>query len=157
MGETLKSAFVRWPHCAATYAALTLLVVLLFFRQEPPHTDIETHVVDDPFIAAAAHAGRVGGRVFTVAYTGSMKPFLMGGEKVVAVGEYPAIKRGDVLIYNGRLNPYSTNEQVVIHRAVQHDKDGWIMSGDNNAHTETWSRVRPDNYLGTVVAIYKRP
>ena len=154
MGETLKSAFVRWPHCAATYAALALLVVLLFFRQEPPLNPIETHNVDDPFAAAAAHAGRVGGRVFTVAYTGSMKPFLMGGEKVVVVGEYPAIKRGDVLIYNGRLNPYAA-EQVVIHRAVQHDKDGWIMSGDNNAHTETWSRVRPDNYLGTVVAIYR--
>lgn len=155
MGETLKSAFVRWPHCAATYAALALLVVLLFFRQEPPILPVETHVVDEPFLSAAAHAGRVGGRVFTVSFTGSMKPFLMGGENVVVVGEYPAIKRGDILIYTGALNPYGPTT-TIIHRAVQKDKDGWIMSGDNNAQTETWSRVRPDNYLGTVVAIYRK-
>lgn len=155
MGETLKSAFVKWPHCAATYAALALLVVLLFFRQEPPLNPIETHVVDDPFLAAAAHAGRVGGRVFTVAYTGSMKPFLMGGEKVVVVGEFPAVKKGDVLIYEGALNPYGPTT-TIIHRAVDKDKGGWIMSGDNNAHTETWSRVTAQNYRGTVVAIYRK-
>ena len=156
MGETLKSAFVRWPHCAATYAGLALLVVLLFFRQEPPHNPIETHVVDDPFAAAAAHAGRVGGRVFTVSFTGSMKPLLQGGEKVVAVGEFPAVKKGDVLFYDGELNPYA-QPITLIHRAVDRDKGGWIMSGDNNANTETWSRVTANNYRGTVIAIYKKP
>ena len=155
MGETLKSAFVRWPHCAATYAALALLLALLFFRQEPPLNPIETHAVDDPFAAAAAHAGRVGGRVYTVSFTGSMKPLLQGGEKIVAVGEFPAVKRGDVLIYEGALNPYGPTTTIV-HRAVQKDAGGWIMSGDNNAHTETWSRVTAQNYRGTVVAIYKK-
>ena len=155
MGDTLKSAFVKWPHCAATYAALALLVALLFFRQEPPLNPIETHVVDDPFAAAAAHAGRVGGRVYTVSFTGSMKPLLQGGEKIVAVGEFPAVKRGDVLIYEGALNPYGP-VTTIVHRAVQQDKGGWIMSGDNNAHTETWSRVTAQNYRGTVVAIYKK-
>ena len=155
MGDTLKSAFVRWPHCAATYAALALLVALLFFRQEPPLTAIETHAVDDPFAAAAAHAGRVGGRVYTVSFTGSMKPLLQGGEKIVAVGEFPAVKRGDVLIYEGALNPYGP-VTTIVHRAVQKDAGGWIMSGDNNAHTETWSRVTAQNYRGTVVAIYKK-
>lgn len=155
MGETLKSAFTRWPHCAATYAALALLVVLLFFRQEPPLNPIETHAVDNPFLAAAAHAGRVGGRVYTVSFTGSMKPLLQGGESVVAVGEFPAVRKGDVLIYDGTLNPYGP-VTTIIHRAVQKDKGGWIMSGDNNANTETWSRVTANNYRGTVVAIYRK-
>lgn len=155
MGETLKAAFTRWPHCAATYAGLALLVALLFFRQEPPHTDIETHAVDNPFLAAAAHAGRVGGRVYTVSFTGSMKPLLQGGESVVAVGEFPAVRKGDVLIYDGTLNPYGP-VTTIIHRAVAKDKGGWIMSGDNNAHTETWSRVTAQNYRGTVVAIYRK-
>lgn len=155
MLQVVKDAFVRWPNCVATYAALGLATVLLFFRSEPPKPSIETHVVDNPFLFAAAHAGRVGGRVYTVSYTGSMKPFLTGGECVVAVGDYPSIKLGDVLIYEGTLNPYATPTQIV-HRAVDRDKGGWIMSGDNNAHTETWSRVKPENYRGTVVAIYRK-
>lgn len=155
MGQTLKDAFLKWPHCAATYAGLFLLVALLFFRSETPTQLVERYSVDEPFLSAGAHAGRVGGRVFTVSYTGSMKPFLQGGECVVVVASYPDIRKGDVLIYNGPLNPYA-QAQTVIHRAVQKDGAGWIMSGDNNAHTETWSRVRPDNYLGTVVAIYQR-
>ena len=155
MGNTLKSAFTRWPHCAATYAGLALLLALLFFRQEPPLNQIETHAVDDPFAAAAAHAGRVGGRVYTVSFTGSMKPLLQGGEKVVAVGEFPAVRKGDVLIYEGALNPYGPTTTIV-HRAVQKDAGGWIMSGDNNAHTETWGRVTALNYRGTVIAIYKK-
>ena len=155
MGQTLKDAFLKWPHCAATYAGLGLLVALLFFRSTPPIQPVERFSVDEPFLAAGAHAGRVGGRVFTVSYTGSMKPFLMGGECVVVVASYPEIRKGDVLIYNGELNPFA-KAQTIIHRAVQKDSGGWIMSGDANAHTETWSRVRPDNYLGTVVAIYQK-
>ena len=79
MLQTLKDAFTRWPHCAATYAGLALLVVLLFFRSETPTQLVERYSVDEPFLSAGAHAGRVGGRVFTVSYTGSMKPFLQGG------------------------------------------------------------------------------
>lgn len=155
MGQTLKDAFVKWPHCAATYAGLSLLVCLLFFRSSPPILEVERHAVDEPFLSAGAHAARVGGRVFTVSHTGSMKPFLTGGECVVVVASYPEIRKGDVLIYNGTLNPFD-KATTIIHRAVQKDSGGWIMSGDNNARTETWSRVRPDNYLGTVVAIYQR-
>lgn len=152
MKQVLQAALTKWPHCIATYAGLLLLAALLFFRSSPPILPIETHAVADPLQAATEHAARVGGRPLRVAFTGSMRPHLHGGEVVVAVADYGAIQAGSVVCYEGQMGDGVT--RMIIHRAVQKDKGGWIMSGDNNAVSETWQRVVPANYLGTVIAIY---
>lgn len=95
-------------------------------------------------------AGGVNGKVWNVSFTGSMKPLLEGGEYVVSVSRYDTIRKGEVLIYR---QPYYPNP--IIHRAVQQDKDGWIMSGDSAKHTESWARVTAKEYIGTVVAVYR--
>ena len=41
----------------------------------------------------------------------------------------------------------------MLHRAVDRDSGGWIMSGDNNRWSERWDRVTPTTYMGTVVAL----
>lgn len=146
-----RKLFIEWPGCLATYAGLAILAGLLFFRYEPPKPPLPTFVEVDAPMAAAQYAIKVGGTPYSVAYTGSMKPAFQGGEIVVAVHNYETIKVGDVLIYNA-----SFSSMHIMHRAVQKDKDGWIMSGDNTSTSESWERVRKANYLGTVVAVFKR-
>ena len=45
----------------------------------------------------------------------------------------------------------------MLHRAVMHDRRGWIMSGDNNRWSESWDRVTTENYIGTVKALFAFP
>ena len=42
-----------------------------------------------------------------------------------------------------------------LHRAVLRDRGGWLMSGDNNARSESWDRVTPQTYVGTVEALFE--
>lgn len=103
------------------------------------------------FQQAVTRAAQVGGRVFTVADTHSMEPLLYGNNFVVtAPAEYENLKMGDVVTYKPKWN----REQMTIHRLVAQDRDGWIASGDNNPRSESWERVRKDNYYGRLVAIY---
>lgn len=147
----VRKLFVEWPFCAATYAGLAIALALLFFRYDPPKPDIPRFLVDDPAMEGAQYAIKVGGTPYFVAYTGSMKPYLQGGEIVVCKSDFEGIKLGDVVVYRA-----SFSYTPIIHRAVQKDKAGWIMSGDANRDSESWARVRKDNYLGTVVAIFVR-
>ena len=142
MREQLKAAFTKFPFCLATYVCLIGAGWLLLVGWEP--------VKDNPPVYVREVEIRAGERAWQVSHTGSMKPFLQGGEYVVTVANYDAIRLGQILVYHA---PY--NKSPIVHRAVQKDKDGWIMSGDANRHTESWFRVTKDNYLGTVVSVYR--
>ena len=64
------------------------------------------------------------------------------------------IKEGDILDYLGHPNQSRPDFlKRTIHRAVQKDRGGWIMSGDNNRYTESWARVNEDNYFGKVLVL----
>lgn len=104
---------------------------------------------------AATHAERLGagGRAFIVSPTGSMRPLLQGGDYVVTQSDYASARVGQVFAYWPTFATRSGHP--LIHRAVQKDKDGWIMSGDSAPHTESWARVTEANYIGTLVAIYR--
>jgi len=140
--EQLKAAFTKLPYCLATYVCLIGAGWLLAFGWKP--------VEDNPPVYVREVEVRAGEKVWHVSHTGSMKPFLQGGEYVVTVANYEAIRLGQILVYYA---PY--NKSPLVHRAVQKDKDGWIMSGDSAKHTESWFRVTKDNYLGTVVSVYR--
>ena len=104
--------------------------------------------------AAAAYAQRVRGQVVPT-LGNSMEPLIHGAAFAVVVKEdYSGIKKGDLLVYMGRPDASKPNRVKMLHRAVMHDRYGWIMSGDNNRWSESWDRVTPDTYLGIVKAIF---
>ena len=150
MKEQLKAAFTSFPYCIATYVALVGAVWLLFFQFEPVRDDPVVREVARAEQAATEAAGRLGGRVWRVGFTGSMRPLMRGGEYAVTVSRFDDVRLGQVLVYSAI---YHNNP--IVHRAVQKDSYGWLMSGDSAPHSESWARVTAGNYLGTVVEIYR--
>ena len=150
MFERIKSAFTAWPYCLATYVALIGAAWLLAFGWKPVKMDPPVHSVSNSQEAAIQEAARIDGKVWAVSHTGSMKPLLQGGEHAVTVAKFDTVKKGQVLVYHA---PY--NKDPIIHRAVEQDKYGWLMAGDTAGRSESWARVTSENYLGTVVAVYK--
>lgn len=150
MPDRLKAAFTAWPYCLATYVALIGAAWLLAFGWKPVKVDPSVFQVANSQEAAIKEAARVDGKVWAVSHTGSMKPLLQGGEHVVTVLAFDSVQKGQVLVYHA-----SYNRNPIIHRAVQRDSYGWLMSGDSAPRSESWARVTKDNYIGTVVAVYR--
>lgn len=150
--QSLKELFTKFPYYIATYVCLVGMAWLLFFGWTPVKLDPPIYITPHAQGEALIKAHASNGQVFRVSYTGSMEPLLHGGEWVVTTSDYSAIKKGQVLVYKA---PY--NQTPIIHRAVEQDSLGWIMSGDSAQHTESWFRVIPPNYIGTTIAIYKTP
>lgn len=152
MRSILKSAFTELPYCLATYVCLIGMGWLIFFSWTPVKLDPPTYTTPNAQGEALIKAHTSNGQVFRVSYTGSMKPLLQGGEWVVTVAAYDKIQLGQVLVYKAHYNP-----NPLIHRAVQQDTHGWIMSGDSSPISESWFRVTPETYIGTTIAIFKDP
>lgn len=149
--SNLKAAFTSFPYCIATYVGIAGMVWLLAFGYRPSGKNPPLTLAPDPLGQAAAYAAGVGGRAHSVAATGSMRPVLAGGDFVVVIDAYQQIKKGDILVYRA-----TYNANPIVHRAADKDKGGWIMSGDSAPVSESWARVTESNYLGTVVAIYRK-
>ena len=152
MKQTLKAAFTQFPFCLATYVFLVGIIWLLFFPFKPVKLDPPLHITPNAQGEALLLAHTSNGQVFKVSYTGSMKPLLQGGEWVVTAAAYNQIQLGQVLVYKA---PY--NQSPIIHRAVQKDNYGWLMSGDSSPISESWFRVTPESYIGTAIAIFRDP
>jgi hypothetical protein len=148
--DIFKSAFTSWPHCLATYVCLIGAAWLLAFGWQPTRLDPPVYDSTTPEADALGMAQRINGKVWSVSHTGSMRPLLTGGEFVVSLDKFDAMKAGEVVIYR-----QTYNANPIIHRAIQRDYSGWIMSGDSAKHTESWARVTASSYLGTAVAIYR--
>jgi hypothetical protein len=109
-------------------------------------------------LAAASYAKLTGGSLILTSGTHSMEPLIHGKTYAVIVKlPFSAITQRDLLVYHGRPNANKADTITILHRAVSHDKYGWLMSGDNNRYSESWDRVTPDNYAGTVVALFAFP
>ncbi len=112
----------------------------------------------EAMLAANALAKSVGGTLVLTSGTRSMEPLIHGRTYVVvAQRPYRSIARQDILLYRGRPDAAKSERRPLLHRAVLQDRYGWLMSGDNNRWSESWDRVTPDTYLGTVVAIFSFP
>jgi signal peptidase I len=103
---------------------------------------------DHALSLAQLTANAVGGQVFTVAPTGSMKPTL-DESSVVTVEKVPftELRRGDIVIYR------SVSGSPVIHRLYEQSGDTWLVLGDNNPAIDRES-VHAANLLGRVCAIF---
>lgn len=99
-----------------------------------------------------------GAKLLLTSGTRSMEPVIRGRVYVVAESiPYDHITKGDLLVYMGRPNGAKPDRTSMLHRAVLRDKGGWLMSGDNNRWTESWDRVTPVTYVGTVTTILEFP
>jgi len=146
----LKAAFTALPYCIATYVALIGLAWLLLFPFQPVKANPPVYSVANPKSEAILAALSAGGRVWEVAHTGSMRPFLDGGEFVVTASAFESIKLGQILTYKA-----DYHDIPIVHRAVQKDEYGWLMAGDASPRSESWARVTTTEYLGTVIAVYR--
>ena len=93
-------------------------------------------------------ATTIGGAVYTVAPTGSMKPTL-DESSVVTVEKiaFAELRQGDIVIYR------SLTGTPIIHRLYEQHGDRWLVLGDNNASIDRES-VTSANLLGRVCAIF---
>lgn len=111
-----------------------------------------------PQIAAQAHAKeRPGLRAFHVLPTGSMEPYLTGGDWIVVDFGVPfsAIKAGDLLVYQANWLP--ADSPPVTHMAAAKHGDGWIMDGIANKHFERGNlTMMPADYRGRVIQVYTK-
>jgi len=90
--------------------------------------------------------------------TNSMEPLIHGCSYIVVqYRPYDTIAEGDLLVYQGRPDAAKKDRVCMLHRAVLLDQGGWLMSGDNNRWSESWDRVTPVTYLGTVTTILEFP
>jgi len=103
---------------------------------------------DNAILMAQRTAEATGGRVFTIAPTGSMKPTL-DENSVVAVETvvFGQLRQGDIVIYRNSAGV------PIVHRLYQQANGCWVVLGDNNASVDT-EAVTPTNLLGRVCAIF---
>ncbi len=131
--------------------ALTLLITLIGCapRWEP----VITFKHDSEAIAlesAATEASKAGGYV-SLTRGVSMEPAIITPcYSVIVHTPWESLEVGDIAVY---LPKWSSG--LVIHRCVQKDAGGWIMSGDNNAISESWERMTPANYFGKLQSVHK--
>ena len=62
---------------------------------------------------------------------------------------YESVAVGALVLYTAGWTSHH-----VLHQAALKDRLGWIMSGLHNERSETWERVTPANYKGTVGRVY---
>ena len=146
----------RWINNAITGLFLAAIVLVAWTGCKKAYSDPPLYTYPSLTMvrmSAELHARDLGGKALVVAATGSMEPTLMAGDFIVVTKPpFPSIEEGDILIYKAE---WSLSGAPVCHRAVQKDRRGWIMSGDNNRHSEPHWRVTEDNYMGLVEARYR--
>jgi hypothetical protein len=109
-------------------------------------------------LSAIAHANDISGIVSQVLPTGSMRPAIYDYDYVVISNplkdSFENVKEGDIILYRADWAPPLS--PPVLHRAVEKDRYGWIMTGDSEASPyENKTRLTSANYLGRLVAIYR--
>lgn len=103
---------------------------------------------DHAITLAQTMAQAVGGEVFTIAPTGSMKPTL-DESSVVTIERvnFRELQRGDIVIYR------SAAGAPIIHRLYEQHGSAWLVLGDNNGSVDR-EVVTAENFVGRVCAIF---
>jgi len=160
---TRSQVFRAGVWCIFTTLALCVaLVVAAVFAGCAPKPDASLVLWEQPApqVAAQAHAREIGGLALVVLPTGSMEPFITGGDWVVVDPRlsYETIQPGQILLYQAGWLPASS--PPVVHMAAAKSGDAWIMSGLANAHYENAANgglhMTRAHYRGRVVQVYTR-
>ncbi len=139
-------------------AALLFLAVSATAAQplDPPVKNCASQA--EAFNLAMAFAAQEHAELIPTTGTGSMKPLIPGKAVLLVKKDFAAAAVGSVLVYLGRVSP-GGEEMSLCHRAKAYDRQagGFIMQGDHGCAPETWQRVTPKNYRGTVLMIFNYP
>jgi signal peptidase I len=93
-------------------------------------------------------ADAMGGRVFTIAPTGSMKPTLDENSVVtVEAVDFNQLQKGDIVIYR------DATGVPIVHRLYEQSGARWLVLGDNNPAVDH-EAVTSANLVGRVCAIF---
>jgi hypothetical protein len=121
-----------------------------------PHKDPSVHSFasrSEALRAAQNHANGVHGEVLEVVNPdGSMLPLIHAGDFLVSVDHGFT---DDLLGKVNSYRPHWNHGALTTHRFVSGNaRDGFIASGDHNAHSEAQERVHADVYVGDTIAVY---
>lgn len=139
-------------------AAIMVIMMALVTSCTPKRQDIPIYWEQTPAQAAIAsylHARDVGGNNYQVLPTGSMEPYLTGGDFIVVKPiPYKDIKVGMLANYQARWLPPSS--LTVTHWVADKSGKEYIMDGQHNAHYERGPdfRMGEKEFRGIVIAIY---
>lgn len=145
--------------------AFALLLSLLAGCGPKPQTGLMFYGQPSPELAAMAHASERKGLIWKLVLpTGSMEPFLTGGDAVVIDTFLPfrSARPGAVLLYvpsKEKLQYYPgiPEGMPVLHMLAAWVGDEAIMDGIANKHYEGGKlRITEKEYVGTMVAGYTR-
>ena len=143
---------------SARFLALGLALLFPIFSTGcgyAPHRNPDLVIVANKDEATRGALGRAvadGGYILN-AVGSSMLPNIIEGDMVVVVH---APFNGDLLGWPVVYRAAWADGRLVSHRLVAGDaRSGFIASGDNNQHSETWEPIRSQNYVGKIVAIYR--
>lgn len=137
---------------------LTILLFLFMAACTPKRDVIPTYWGLTPTqarLASELHAKDVGGLFYHVAPTGSMEPFLTGGDYIVVQKvPYKDVKPGMMANYQARWLPPSS--PTVTHWVADRLGDEFIMDGQANSIYENKGNMLmgEKEFIGQVIAIY---
>lgn len=140
--------------------ALTVILggILIIVRLQPKRDSIPTTwgMTDrDASAMARSIAAKLNGVSFRIAPTGSMEPFITGGDYVVMVKvPYSSVHVGMLAIYQARWRP--ADAPMVMHWVAAKSWDQWIMDGQHNKTYENTADqlMGEKEFRGSVVAIF---
>lgn len=112
-------------------------------------------------VEAKKYETTVKGFSFTASNTHSMEPTIWSGDWLVEIKKpIEQVEVGEVITAHGDWQ--KPEDPPETHRVVDKDAGGLMVSGDNvnpvqadGIHSENQYRIRNDNYIGTVVRIYR--
>jgi hypothetical protein len=151
-------------HVLLGVAAVALVFVVIYnFGGKVPYPDesiIEWNCGEDSAWRAVLKASEIKGKFYKVSPTGSMEPFLTGGDYIVVDTQFPfsGLKERDVAAYNANWLPAGSTP--VSHMVAKKYSNGsCIMIGIANSSYENGSRSMTEkDYIGKMVKGYtKRP
>ncbi len=129
-------------------AIATLLLSGCQQLAQPPDAPRSSLPRANAITLAQLTASSIGGEVFSVSPTGSMRPTL-DEHSVVALErvDFAHLRPGDIVIYRNRAG------WPIIHRLLARQGNAWVVVGDANP-TPDQESVTPSNLVGRVCAIF---
>ena len=152
---------MRWVgYIVGIIALMVAIAIIARQRQHVLEAGLPLRIV----CASEADARqRAGVMAIPVLGTGSMAPYIpaspAGFDPLKTVVGFAVLRNGATFadITPGALVIYSASwagNISVIHQSASKDAGGWIMSGLNNARSESWARVTAETFVGIVARVY---
>jgi len=123
----------------------------------PLHVETAAKPQEAALTWAANNFPGIHSEVCQIGPTGSMRPLLEGGEWVVLAHDFAGVKLGLVVAYVTVGGSSPAHGSRLVHRIAAGDASGWLPKGDlAGMPLEDWNPITKQNYIGTLVAVFKQ-